>query len=83
MKRPPRQRNLPQVPLDDTDKGLGAEPSPQPFGQCRVKFDRNDPCAGPGERPRQRAVSGTQIEDQVSGSSPAGSDQLVNKAAVS
>src|ERR1017187_10561112 len=83
MERPPRQRNLPQVRLRDTDQRLGGEAAPQPCCQPGVPLDRDHSGPGPGERTGQRAIPGPEIEDQIPGANTAGVDELSDQPSVS
>jgi len=59
VKRPPGQRNPAQVGFDDADVRLRAEPPPQPIGERRVEFDRDNPGPGAGQRPGECAAAST------------------------
>jgi hypothetical protein len=80
---PAGQRHATQVGLDNADEGIRAEPPPQPPCQRGIELDRDNPGAGPGEWRRQRAKPSSEIENQVSGADPAGTDELGDQPAVS
>jgi hypothetical protein len=83
MERPSRQRNPAEVGLDDAHERLRAEPAPQPAGQPGIQFDRDHSRPGTGERAGQGTVSGTEIDDEVSGARAARPDQLGDQPVVS
>jgi hypothetical protein len=83
VKGAPRQRDATQVGLDDADERISAEPPPQPPCQRGIELDRDNPGPGPSEWRRQRAEPGAEIEHQISGADPAGTDETGDKRAVS
>ncbi len=70
-----RQWHLEQVSLDDGDIGM-REAAPQSQHKRGVTLHRHDVSACPGDRRGQRAVAGTQIENEITRTHTATTDQL-------
>jgi hypothetical protein len=61
---------------------MTVEPAPQTSGQALVALDRDHPGAGLGKGSGDRAVSGTEVEDEITPARAGGADKLRDQPAV-
>lgn len=72
--RPPRQQEIDGVDLHHLDRTFG-EASPELLCATGMKFEGNDASAGGDQRHGQRAGTGTDVEDEVTGENPCPGDE--------
>ena len=82
----PRQAEPPEVALDDVDLGRQTVPIdavPQPAGPGRVHLDRQHLRAAAGQGQGERAVPGSEVDDELAGTNVEAGDQPADGGAIS
>ena len=79
--RLPRERYQRRIGLHDVDEWIAVETRPQPAQGSRVQLDGADASAGIGERAREDAPAGAEIEREHAGRDARVPDQLVGEGA--